>query len=558
MIEESPVRRPFQLGAVAVTLAAASMAASALPAIAAPTAPPTTAKAPAAGGLPATPLPLGPADLPETRDTVELAPGVDLTTIVRGAATTTDGWQDRLLLPPDGQVGSTPDPTKATRALGSKQTAEAVAGQLRAAGFEPTLLPVNTPAFVGVPAGIVGYEVRLGHYAKQADLAPQEQQLKAAGFKYGGVWTAEDADSVNGPWRVYVLSVDPHTFDGHIASVMGTSVDVRTHLTTLAERYGALAGTNGSYGTAYGDTAGIHVADGQLLSEANNRRTGLILTDHGRKTSLRIDQLWTHLSVSSDDHAQTTLSGFNRHPGEILDCGGRPDDQPTSIPQHDVTCKNPNELVQFTSAFGANSFTGTTPGVEVTLNAAGTVTAVQESLGAAIPAGGSTVQGIGTGAEWLRQHAQVGRRLRFDERVTDSKGRTVPLRRGVSMIGAGPTLVRDGKEYVTAQTDGLVHVDGDPTFYDNWVVRRNGRTMIGTDARGRILMVAADGRNPGVSVGLTIGETAGVMRALGATSALNLDGGGSTAMVRGSELVNHPSDATGERFYADVLLLLPR
>lgn len=39
---------------------------------------------------------------------------------------------------------------------------------------------------------------------------------------------------------------------------------------------------------------------------------------------------------------------------------------------------------------------------------------------------------------------------------------------------------------------------------------------------------------------------------------MNLGGGGPTAMVRGSELVNHPSDATGERYYADVPLLLPR
>ena len=40
--------------------------------------------------------------------------------------------------------------------------------------------------------------------------------------------------------------------------------------------------------------------------------------------------------------------------------------------------------------------------------------------------------------------------------------------------------------------------------------------------------------------------------------ALNLDGGGSTTMVVRGEVVNQPSDATGERPVGDALLVLPR
>jgi exopolysaccharide biosynthesis protein len=47
------------------------------------------------------------------------------------------------------------------------------------------------------------------------------------------------------------------------------------------------------------------------------------------------------------------------------------------------------------------------------------------------------------------------------------------------------------------------------------------------------------------------------MKALGAREALNLDGGGSTGMTIGADLVTRPSDPTGERPIADAVLIGP-
>lgn len=47
------------------------------------------------------------------------------------------------------------------------------------------------------------------------------------------------------------------------------------------------------------------------------------------------------------------------------------------------------------------------------------------------------------------------------------------------------------------------------------------------------------------------------MRGLGAVNALNLDGGGSTAMAVNGTVVNKPSDATGERAVGDTVQVLP-
>jgi exopolysaccharide biosynthesis protein len=70
---------------------------------------------------------------------------------------------------------------------------------------------------------------------------------------------------------------------------------------------------------------------------------------------------------------------------------------------------------------------------------------------------------------------------------------------------------------------------------------------------GRLLLVTVDGRQPGWSVGASFEESARIMRALGATDTVNLDGGGSTTITINQQLINRPSDSTGERPIADAI-----
>ena len=93
--------------------------------------------------------------------------------------------------------------------------------------------------------------------------------------------------------------------------------------------------------------------------------------------------------------------------------------------------------------------------------------------------------------------------------------------------------------------------EGDPT-------NPNPRTDVGVSQDGRFLyLVAIDGRQPGYSVGTTASETADLMIGFGAYTAMNLDGGGSTAVVQsngsgGAIDLNRPSGGT-ERFDANAL-----
>ena len=107
--------------------------------------------------------------------------------------------------------------------------------------------------------------------------------------------------------------------------------------------------------------------------------------------------------------------------------------------------------------------------------------------------------------------------------------------------------------YVTQGRDGMVHPN-DPSFQYGWVLQRNPRTLIGVDRRGRTVIVTIDGRQLD-AVGTSILETAEVAKALGLTQAMNLDGGGSTAMAVGGVLVGSPSDAAGERPVGDAIFV---
>lgn len=78
---------------------------------------------------------------------------------------------------------------------------------------------------------------------------------------------------------------------------------------------------------------------------------------------------------------------------------------------------------------------------------------------------------------------------------------------------------------------------------------RHPRSAVGISADGgTLLLVAVDGRQEGHSRGATLAELGGLMKGFGAFDAINLDGGGSTAMVvkdRASgafAVVNRPSD----------------
>ncbi|MGO1316099.1 MAG: phosphodiester glycosidase family protein, partial [Cellulomonadaceae bacterium] len=78
------------------------------------------------------------------------------------------------------------------------------------------------------------------------------------------------------------------------------------------------------------------------------------------------------------------------------------------------------------------------------------------------------------------------------------------------------------------------------------------RTAIGVIDDNHLVLVVVDGRDDGYSRGATMTELAEIMVSLGATTAYNLDGGGSSELWFNGEVVNQPSNG-GERATSDIL-----
>ncbi|MBA2511598.1 MAG: phosphodiester glycosidase family protein [Rubrobacteraceae bacterium] len=485
-------------------------------------------------------LPLGNPGLKETRTTERVTPGVTYTRIVRGEESKRDFYTVDVAFRAD------------------RAAAEEISARLRADGYKPRVEKVSDRAPDDPADSPSGYLVRVGKFASQAEADALRAELTTDG--YAGtrtVYTGEDGGKTTGPWVVNVLKVDPDRYSGTLAPELATQiVPERELLTGISARTGALAAINGGYfvigpndGTP-GDLAGISVLEGDLVSEAVDGRTSLVLPE-GDGAGSDVAALSDELSVRSSDGATRLVDGKNRKPGLIRGCGGEGGDAPTEAPKHDFTCTDPSELILFTPIFGAGTEPG--EGAEAVLDASGRVTALREGRGGPIPPDGSVLSGTGEGADWLRAHAQPGRKIDLSERLS---GEGVRIGEGTGVVNGGPRLLSGGEPEITAFAEGFVYPEN-PEFYYRFGERRNPRTLAGTTSGGDLLLVAVDGRRPGYSVGASFEESAGIMDALGSDEAVNLDGGGSTGMTVGQRLVTRPSDTTGERPIGDAVVVLP-
>jgi hypothetical protein len=107
------------------------------------------------------------------------------------------------------------------------------------------------------------------------------------------------------------------------------------------------------------------------------------------------------------------------------------------------------------------------------------------------------------------------------------------------LVQAGPLLVADGKVVFDADEDREGFSAGAGQFDSDITAGRYPRAAFGVSGDS-LVALACDGRRSNVDGGLSMLELAEVMVELGAESAINLDGGGSTTLVHRGHLLNRP------------------
>ncbi|HCD52218.1 MAG TPA: hypothetical protein DEQ34_07215 [Balneolaceae bacterium] len=111
------------------------------------------------------------------------------------------------------------------------------------------------------------------------------------------------------------------------------------------------------------------------------------------------------------------------------------------------------------------------------------------------------------------------------------------------VLVTGPLLLQDGEKVKLASM--------------NFVNDRHPRTVICTKTES-ILLATIDGRSE-TSSGMNLHELQDFLISQNCMDAVNLDGGGSTTMwIKGRGVVNEPSDKSGERPVANILIVKKR
>ena len=114
-------------------------------------------------------------------------------------------------------------------------------------------------------------------------------------------------------------------------------------------------------------------------------------------------------------------------------------------------------------------------------------------------------------------------------------------------LSFGPAILEDG-----AVVDGIEDVEVDTNVGNHSIQGDQPRTAVGVVDDNHLVFVVVDGRSPGYSEGVTLTELAEILQDLGATTAYNMDGGGSSTMYFDGEVVNQPSQGE-ERGVSDIL-----
>ncbi|HVF54408.1 MAG TPA: phosphodiester glycosidase family protein [Actinomycetota bacterium] len=328
-----------------------------------------------------------------------------------------------------------------------------------------------------------------------------------------------------GPWRIHILAINlaaQSTLDVALAQNGLPGLETTS---SMARRRGAIAAINGDYAAAGGRPVFTFAEDGHLA------QTPLLWGRNFSTNATETAAFIGHPSVSvwarEADHAEPyKVARMNEGVPEFkqmalyTDYGGwleRPSDRACNA--RVIPSESPVLLTD-------------RPGVEVS-NVVDK-TACQTRM---YPRGGSVVS-----APIFGKYAADVESLSAGEIVT--LGWSLGWPAVLDTIGGNPTLMENGKIVWS-------NVKGDSSFF-----ARHPRSGVGITGDGKVLFITVDGRQKRRSVGMSLVEYAKFFYARGAQSALNLDGGGSTTMVIGGDVVNRPSSGY-ERSVSSALLLLP-
>jgi hypothetical protein len=339
----------------------------------------------------------------------------------------------------------------------------------------------------------------------------------------GLTYTRQVLFTPHGPVAIHVLVAPrPGGLWGLHPVLSDLAISGRQRLTAIERQASAsatVAGVNGDFSSADGRPAGLLMQNRVIHSVPDSARSSIGIEPTGT-----LDIRHAAWNAFWQGRGQRRpLTGLNEPPNQ----GG-------------ITLYTPTWGAATPPAAGATEaviypFPAVTPGSDLT----GPVVQFSQGGNTPIPAGGAVLSATGGSAQKLDAEAPPGTRVLI--RYVLSSGWSSD----VDALGGGPLLVRNGRAVFRAFED----------FSATVLAPRTARTAVGQRRNGSIVLVAVDGARVGYSVGLTNYELAQELVRLGCVTASGLEPGNSTTMAFDGQLLNRPSDPSGERAISEALLV---
>jgi hypothetical protein len=332
-------------------------------------------------------------------------------------------------------------------------------------------------------------------------------QTIVPGVHYLYAWSAR------GPWAIHVIEVSPACAPVWQARKAGPPLTDRA--TTSALSRGALAGINADFfAIPQGNTVGAHVSGGEVIASPGPRPV-VAFTRNGfwlgaarleRPTETRLLAI-EHVNRPRPDTAEVRTRLFTHWFGTVS-----PRDTASRALRLRLL-----PLHQAGVVMAADSLGG-----PFALDSTHAVLHVPRAL-----------------------PVQTGDTVHWSIRIVPAQA-TNAAAPAVEAVGGFPLLVRDGASVLASQP-------GVGAAFSN---QRHPRSAIAFTSNGSVLLILVDGRQAPYSDGMSLPELTDLMLRLGARDGINLDGGGSSALVVQGRVVNRTSDREGERAVGNALTLL--
>lgn len=352
-------------------------------------------------------------------------------------------------------------------------------------------------------------------------ISAQDFKILKDGIEYAEVRREFSGKAVN----INLLRVDLKKVRLDVHHAMDAAIGTEK-TSSIAARHRAFAAVNAGFfrldtSNFAGDSAGLMVIDGRLLSEATNNRIQLLINNNPKGTDVVMSRVQVTQAVKIGNES-FEITGLNRE-------------------------RKKDDIVIYTPDFGRTTLTGT-DGLEVVV-ARGKAASIANDLGnSVIPPKGFVISASGSYREKISSIVGTAAPVSISLRWDGLPAEVAKDRARLDIVAGVPQLIKNSRIDIAWEQE---------KSSKSFVETRHPRTAVAKLKGGKFLMVTVDGRTE-ESAGLDLNDLAAYLLSLGATDAMNLDGGGSTTMFVGGKVVNHPSDKEGERKVSDAILVTPR